>query len=64
MLDSGVTEASGGPDPQPGAAEVIDKYRAYAATVLPQTRVEAIEAAVLSLDDAEADFKALLELLL
>ena len=63
VVESGVTEASGGPVPQPTAAEVIEKYRVYAGTILPTSRVEQIEAAVLTLDQERADFKALLNLL-
>jgi len=63
VVESGTTEASGGPEPQPGEDEVIDKFRAFAGTVLPGPRVAQIEAAVLSLDTGKASFKALLDLL-
>lgn len=63
VVESGLTEASGGPEPQPAEAEVIGKFRAFASTVLPVQRVEQIEAAVLSLDSEKASFKALLDLL-
>ena len=61
VLDSGPTEASGGPDPQPTEAEVVGKYRAFAGTVLGQARVEEIETAVMGLDGPNADFKAVLD---
>ncbi len=63
VLDSGATEASGGPDPQPSEAEVVAKFRAFAGTVLSDDRVAEIEAAVLGLDRPAANFKSLLELL-
>lgn len=63
VFDSGTTEASGGPDPQPTEEEVINKFRLYAGSILPEARVSEIETAVMSLDDANADFKALLDLL-
>lgn len=63
VIESGTTEASGGPDPQPSEDEVINKFRAYAGTALSEERVSEIESAVMSLDDSHADFKALLSLL-
>ncbi len=60
---SGITEASGGPDPQPTADEVIDKFRIYAGTVMDESRVSQIEKKVLSLDEKGSDFKALLDIL-
>ena len=62
-LDSGVTTASGGPDPQPTDAEVVAKFRTYAASVLPAKRVEAIETAVQSLDSENFRFKTLMDLI-
>ena len=62
-LESGTTKASGGPSPQPSAEEVINKFRAFAGPVLSQRRTDQIVAAVMSLDNDGADFKALLELL-
>lgn len=63
IVESGTTAASGGPDPQPTEADVRNKYRSFAASVLPEERIDAIESAVLTLDDVTADFKSLLELL-
>jgi len=63
IVESGTTEASGGPVPQPTDDEVIGKFRAYTGSVLPEKRVTQIESAVLSLDDDNADFKALLDLI-
>lgn len=63
QLDSGVTTASGGPDPQPTEQEVVEKFRAYAGTVLTETRVQEIESAVLLLDRDDASFKHLMNLI-
>lgn len=63
LLESGITAASGGPDPQPTEQEVVKKYRAFAGAVLPDQQMAAIEKQVLSLDQGGSDFKALLELL-
>lgn len=63
VIKSGTTQASGGPIPQPTESEVISKFRAYASSVLPEKRVKQIESAVLSLDEENADFKALLDLI-
>ena len=63
QIESGMTEASGGPEPQPGEAEIIAKFRRFAGTVLPEKRVKEIETAVLSLDDEKTSFKAVLDLL-
>jgi 2-methylcitrate dehydratase PrpD len=63
VIESGTTEASGGPEPQPTEEEVINKFRAYSGSVLPEKRVLEIESAVMSLDDPDADFKAVLDLL-
>ncbi len=63
VVESGTTEASGGPVPQPTEDEVIGKFRAFASSVLAEKRVTQIESAVLSLDRNNADFKALLDLI-
>jgi len=63
LLESGITAASGGPDPQPTEQEVVEKYRAFAGTVLPEQQLEEIEKQVLALDQPDSDFKALLDLL-
>ena len=63
VVESGKTEASGGPVPQPTEDEVIGKFRTYASSVLPDKRVAEIESSVLCLDDNGADFKALLDLI-
>jgi len=63
VLESGTTEASGGPDPQPTEKEVINKFRLFSGSVLSAERVSEIENAVMTLDAPEADFKALLDLL-
>lgn len=59
-LDSGLVEASGGPDPQPDAATVIAKYRRYAEPVLGRTRAAVLETAILNAGLPGADFSALL----
>jgi len=63
QVESGMTEASGGPEPQPGEAEIISKFRKFAATALPEKRVTEIESAVLSLNDEKTSFKSVLDLL-
>jgi len=63
VIDSGTTEASGGPDPQPTEKEVVDKFREFAGAVLTDSQVADIEHAVLNLNEPDADFKALLNLL-
>lgn len=63
QVESGTTEASGGPDPQPSAEEIIHKFRIYAGSVLDEKRVSEIEEMVLSLDQEGSDFKALLNIL-
>ena len=62
-LDSGVTTASGGPDPQPSEEEVVGKYRSYAAAALSPRRIEQIESAVMSLDRSNSRFSNLLDLI-
>ncbi|SFR50864.1 MmgE/PrpD family protein [Litoreibacter janthinus] len=61
-FDSGVVEASGGPDPQPTEAEIVAKFRRFAGSVLSVAQVEELERAVMSLDSQDADFKALVKL--
>jgi len=63
QLESGITAASGGPEPQPTEQEVVDKYRAFAGAVLPHQQLDEIEKQVLSLDQNGSDFKILLDLL-
>ncbi len=63
ILDSGITTASGGPDPQPTEEEVVKKYRDYAGSALAPARVQQIESAVLSLDKDNASFKDLMDLM-
>ena len=63
LLESGPTEASGGPDPQPTEAEVTTKFRTYAGPVLGEERTESIRTAVLGLAAEGADFKAVLDLI-
>ncbi len=61
---SGLCEASGGPLPRPTEAEVVRKFRAFAAPALGAARAAEIERVVLRLFTPDADFKALLELLM
>ncbi len=63
VFESGLVEASGGPDPQPSEKEIIQKFRAFAGSTLSEERVTDIEKTVLSLGDADTNFKDLLELL-
>ena len=63
ILQSGTTEASGGPDPQPTEQEVVNKFRIFAGSVMSDQRLDEIESSVLSLDQPAADFKALIDLL-
>jgi 2-methylcitrate dehydratase PrpD len=63
-LASGLCEASGGPVPRPTEAEVVRKFRAFAIPALGEARASGIERAVLRLGAPDADFKALLELLM
>jgi 2-methylcitrate dehydratase PrpD len=64
VLESGLTTASGGPDPQPDEAEVVAKFREFAASALPESRVREIEASVMALDQRDADFTALLKIMI
>ena len=61
-FDSGVVEASGGPDPQPTEAEIVKKFRRFAGSVLSADQVADLEAKVMDLDSENADFKALVDL--
>ena len=63
ILESGITAASGGPDPQPTEQEVVEKYRAFAGSVLPDQLKHEIEKQVMSLDQDGSDFKTLLDVL-
>jgi hypothetical protein len=63
QVESGLMEASWGPEPQRGEAEIIAKFRRFAGTALPEKRVTEIETAVLSLDHEKTSFKAVLDLL-
>ncbi len=62
-IDSGEVIASGGPDPQPTRAEVEAKFRAFAGTVLPEARIEAILRVVFSMVRGEAGSEDLMTLL-
>ena len=61
VLDSGLVEASGGPNPQPTEAEVVGKFRHFAGSVMPPERAESIITATMALDHEGSDFKALLD---
>lgn len=61
-FDSGCIEASGGPDPQPTEAEIIAKFRRFAGSVLDPEQVVALEKSVMGLDDRNASFKPLSDL--
>lgn len=62
-IDSGEVIASGGPDPQPTRAEVVAKFRAFAGSVLPENRAEAILRVVFDLTSGESNSLDLLNLL-
>lgn len=62
-VESGVTEAGGGPDPQPTADEIIAKYRAFTEPVLGVDRSRNIERAVFGLSEPGAQFARLTDLL-
>ncbi len=62
-FESGLVEASGGPDPQPTEQEIVEKYRAFAGSTLPEKRVFEIEKAVMSLMNEDSDFNQVLDLL-
>ncbi len=61
--ESGLVTASGGPEPQPGEAEVIAKFRTFAGSALSPGRLAQIEAAVLGCDRAGSLFGNVLDLL-
>ena len=63
QFESGLTEASGGPDPAPTRDEIVAKFRAFAGPVLGQARTEAIETTVLGMDAPGVPFSDLMELL-
>lgn len=60
VCDSGIVEASGGPVPLPSEQEVVEKFRRFAGSVMPQDKVARIEDVILSLDDDHADFSAMI----
>jgi len=62
-FDSGVVEASGGPDPQPTEAEIVAKFRRFASGVLSTDQVAVLENTVMELDSPSANFKALVDLI-
>jgi len=64
VLESGITRATGGPDPQPSEAEVVRKFRDFADPVIGAKRSEAIVASTLSLHDRDGNFSHLLETLI
>ncbi|MCR9256908.1 MAG: MmgE/PrpD family protein [Alphaproteobacteria bacterium] len=59
-FESGVVEASGGPEPLPDRAWVVEKFRRFARPALGDTRTRRIEDAVLGLDRAGMPFSVLL----
>ena len=61
VLESGVTRASGGPDPQPSETEVVDKFRDFTVPTLGAARSEAIVEACLSLCDEKSSFRSLID---
>lgn len=63
VLDSGVTQASGGPDPQPSQQEVVDKFHAFASPVIGTERSNDIVTATLALHEENHRFSDLLALL-
>ncbi len=62
-LDSGLTEASGGPEPQMTREEVVAKFHAFAGPVLGETRTRAIANAVLGMTAPDAQFADVMALL-
>jgi len=62
-VESGLTDASGGPDPQMTRAEVVAKFRTFARPVLGEARMTAIERAVLGLNEEGSRFADVLALL-
>ncbi len=63
VLESGVTRASGGPDPQPSQAEVVEKFRDFTVPILGASRSEAIVETCLSLRDEKSRFRSLTDIL-
>ena len=63
LHESGLTKASGGPDPQPTQSEVVAKFREFAGAALESDKVRQIEELVMTLDQPGSDFKALLSLM-
>ena len=64
VLESGITRATGGPDPQPSEAEVVRKFHDFADPVIGAKRSKAIVVATLSLPNRDGNFSHLLETLL
>ena len=61
---SGLCDASGGPVPRPTESEVVRKFRAFAGPAIGEEWAAQIESAALGLGAPNADFKALLDLLI
>ncbi|MEO0619431.1 MAG: MmgE/PrpD family protein [Pseudomonadota bacterium] len=64
VFDSGVTTASGGPEPQASEAEVVEKFQRFAGPFAGESRTQAIVDAVLGLPAEAASFRSLNDLLL
>ena len=64
QLDSGVVQATGGPDPQPTQSETIEKFKDFAGTVMDQDRISRIIDRTLGLTEPRSDFKAMMDLLI
>jgi 2-methylcitrate dehydratase PrpD len=64
VLESGTTQASGGPVPQPTPDEVISKFRRFAGSAIEAQRIAQIEQTVLGLTDESARFHSLTDLLI
>jgi len=60
-LESGVTRASGGPDPQPSETEVVDKFHNFVDPIIGKARSEEIVRAVLALHNQDSNFCDLIE---
>ncbi len=63
VLESGTTRASGGPTPQAGEAEVLDKFHRFTDPVVGEARAGDIADAVLSLHENDRTFSTLLNIL-
>lgn len=61
-LESGATNARGGPDGPLRSAEIRDKFMDFAGPVIGRARAEALERAVLGLVEPEASFDAVIDL--